>query len=694
MSPDHKRRRVDRHAGVGELPHAVPPIAVSAAPPSPPSPPLSSVSALALFAAEMVAWLWFAPSGTSTSGAGASAAAAGGGAAVDLNGVTKLQVRPSDRFVRFCQEVLSTTQVSESVVLLALLFISRLKQRNAINGAQGSEYRLAVTGLMLANKILDDNTYTAQTWSQVSSLELGPLVAGEAEFLRGLDWSLHVTGRDFEAWRKLLDGHVAARNARVGRLPAPLAGLSPGARKMSSNTRVREGVRQTDLRGLGVGLESSAPPPTTLRVPVAYDSMNGTLRRPRGRLGAASTNTTPTSSFASFTFGVPASAPHPQQLSSAPPSHYQPVTTADPSRNQLDISPTAVAFYRSNSGYRASAPLAMPGLKRNADDAFASEPFVVPALPPHVQAQAQAEGYMSRSYSAGPAGPPGAPATHTVHAQVAPTPAAPAFFVHPAHHVAPIPWTMSSSPHNSRPSSSSSTSSHPPPPPYYTSNHPHQATDFSTLSDAFSPRYAPDEHHRLRQAMSLGYYSLASGYGLGHLHQTLPPPPSMGTPLAPYGMYARPYAAPVFIPPYPMTFSAATSPTAPSQPFEGYAHPYPTPTPSIACYPGIAAPPMMHSVSQFAPPPPPSSRVSGHRRTSSGHTRRGGSGSPIGPASAQSTYSPLVPLSAGPYAFPPAFLPPPPPPPQQHQRHAQPLPPPGYYSAYSNAGLPGVYFRG
>ena len=92
-------------------------------------------------------------------------------------------------------------------MLLALLFISRLKQRNPINGAPGSEYRLAVTGLMLANKILDDNSasassrpallshgrssparlaslqvltfssvcvtaYTAQTWSQVSSLEL------------------------------------------------------------------------------------------------------------------------------------------------------------------------------------------------------------------------------------------------------------------------------------------------------------------------------------------------------------------------------------------------------------------------------------------------------------------------------------------------------------------------------------------
>lgn len=49
-------------------------------------------------------------------------------------------------------------QVSHSVVLLALLFVSRLKQRNDIKGAAGSEYRLAVTALMLGNKILDDNS--------------------------------------------------------------------------------------------------------------------------------------------------------------------------------------------------------------------------------------------------------------------------------------------------------------------------------------------------------------------------------------------------------------------------------------------------------------------------------------------------------------------------------------------------------
>lgn len=49
-------------------------------------------------------------------------------------------------------------QVSHSVVILALLYIYRLKANNTICGATGSEFRLTTTALMMANKILDDNS--------------------------------------------------------------------------------------------------------------------------------------------------------------------------------------------------------------------------------------------------------------------------------------------------------------------------------------------------------------------------------------------------------------------------------------------------------------------------------------------------------------------------------------------------------
>lgn len=55
------------------------------------------------------------------------------------------------------QKLLETTQVSQSVIVLSLHYIYRLKERNRCAPAQpGSEFRIAVAGLMMANKFLDE----------------------------------------------------------------------------------------------------------------------------------------------------------------------------------------------------------------------------------------------------------------------------------------------------------------------------------------------------------------------------------------------------------------------------------------------------------------------------------------------------------------------------------------------------------
>lgn len=60
---------------------------------------------------------------------------------------------PQDQFLKWVYTVLSTTQVTQNVILLALLFIYRLKMSTPkINGRGGSEYRLLTVALMLGNK--------------------------------------------------------------------------------------------------------------------------------------------------------------------------------------------------------------------------------------------------------------------------------------------------------------------------------------------------------------------------------------------------------------------------------------------------------------------------------------------------------------------------------------------------------------
>jgi hypothetical protein len=60
---------------------------------------------------------------------------------------------PSSGFRKWVVTILSTTQVTQNVILLALLFIYRLKTINpAVKGRSGSEYRLLTVALMLGNK--------------------------------------------------------------------------------------------------------------------------------------------------------------------------------------------------------------------------------------------------------------------------------------------------------------------------------------------------------------------------------------------------------------------------------------------------------------------------------------------------------------------------------------------------------------
>lgn len=68
-----------------------------------------------------------------------------------------LQFTVSPAFVRFMQKVLETTQVSQSVIVLALHYIYRMKARNRYTtGHPGSEYRVAIAALMMANKFVDE----------------------------------------------------------------------------------------------------------------------------------------------------------------------------------------------------------------------------------------------------------------------------------------------------------------------------------------------------------------------------------------------------------------------------------------------------------------------------------------------------------------------------------------------------------
>ncbi|ORX52391.1 hypothetical protein DM01DRAFT_1336759 [Hesseltinella vesiculosa] len=125
----------------------------------------------------------------------------------------------SHPFKKYCRSILQATQLSESVVLLSLKYVAiLLRNQPYLRGAEGSEYRLYTVALMLANKFLDDNTFTNKTWSDISGMKVFELNLMELEFLQVLKFALFIRKREFDDWKSVL---YTFRAKSYGARPTP-----------------------------------------------------------------------------------------------------------------------------------------------------------------------------------------------------------------------------------------------------------------------------------------------------------------------------------------------------------------------------------------------------------------------------------------------------------------------------------------
>ena len=142
---------------------------------------------------------------------------------------------PSIGFRKWVTTILATTLVGKNVVLLALLFIYRLKKFNpGVSGKRGSEFRLLTIALMLGNKctcanygyphgltfrvVLDDNTYTNKTWAEVSGISVNEIHIMEVEFLSNMRYNLYVSQQEWRKWQTKL-GKFGAFYEHASRVP-------------------------------------------------------------------------------------------------------------------------------------------------------------------------------------------------------------------------------------------------------------------------------------------------------------------------------------------------------------------------------------------------------------------------------------------------------------------------------------------
>ncbi|MCJ1388131.1 hypothetical protein MMC18_000976 [Xylographa bjoerkii] len=152
-----------------------------------------------------------------------------------------LEAVPTMGFRKWVTTILSTTQVTQNVILLALMFIYRLKKLNpTVKGKPGSEFRLLTVALMLGNKFLDDNTYTNKTWAEVSGISVQEIHIMEVEFLSNMRYTLYVSDLEWTLWHQKLgrfwdyfekasktvvEPHRSTANLTLPTLPSPPSSL-------------------------------------------------------------------------------------------------------------------------------------------------------------------------------------------------------------------------------------------------------------------------------------------------------------------------------------------------------------------------------------------------------------------------------------------------------------------------------------
>ena len=119
-------------------------------------------------------------------------------------------LHPEPAFRDYILRLITTTAVSQSVVLIALFYLYRARsvlQRQLVVGdivdkRQG--FSMCAASLMLGNKYLDDNTYTSRTWATLSGYSLWEINDCEKMLLHALDFQLNISLQDYNDWWRFL----------------------------------------------------------------------------------------------------------------------------------------------------------------------------------------------------------------------------------------------------------------------------------------------------------------------------------------------------------------------------------------------------------------------------------------------------------------------------------------------------------
>jgi hypothetical protein len=118
----------------------------------------------------------------------------------------------------FIQETLRRSKTSYSTLQVALYYLILLKahlpkgdftqEQPKGDGCRAMQCgrRMFLAALILASKYLQDRNYSTRAWSKISGLRTVEINQNEVEYLKAIDWNLHVPKEKFDRWSRIVLG--------------------------------------------------------------------------------------------------------------------------------------------------------------------------------------------------------------------------------------------------------------------------------------------------------------------------------------------------------------------------------------------------------------------------------------------------------------------------------------------------------
>jgi hypothetical protein len=123
----------------------------------------------------------------------------------------------SPSFQKFIYTVLIKTRISPLSTCLSLYYINRLMFYHPnVSITNGCECRLLTTGLILANKFLDDKTFCNRTWADITKISIREINIMEREFLTLIKYYTFVNEKQLMDWIFKIESIWKYSNMDVG----------------------------------------------------------------------------------------------------------------------------------------------------------------------------------------------------------------------------------------------------------------------------------------------------------------------------------------------------------------------------------------------------------------------------------------------------------------------------------------------